>query len=102
MIFAGASCVIIRCVIETPKPPTDNLYKFLSIIGLVIFLASVITPLTLMRQLKTEYAEFFRVADSNNLDAKTWEQTAKQADENGARLLTKNQQFIKSVDSNAP
>lgn len=67
-------------MIETLKPPTDSLYKFLSIIGLIIFISSVVTPIILNRQLNAQYAAFLRDANMNNLDAKTWEDTGKKSD----------------------
>ena len=39
------------------KPPTDNLYKFISIFGLLIFLASFIFPQILSREYSLKYAE---------------------------------------------
>ena len=89
-------------MIEKLKPPTDSLYKFSSIIGVIIFLASVITPITFIRQLNAESAELIRDMRSLNLDAKTWEETWTQVQKDGARVLEKDDDFINSMKSDKP
>jgi hypothetical protein len=39
------------------KPPTDNLYKFIAISGLLIFLASFVFPQILYKEYAIKYAE---------------------------------------------
>jgi hypothetical protein len=41
------------------RPPTDNLYKFLALSGLVAMLVALIYPLTMINKLEIESAEVF-------------------------------------------
>jgi hypothetical protein len=69
-----------------PKPPTDSLYKFLSVIGLSIFLASVIAPILLSKQLNNQAAEYIRDLRALNMDTEKWKETGKRTDSLANRL----------------
>lgn len=59
---------------ETLKPPTDTLYKFLAISGLLVFLTSLTFPIWMIQKLDALQVEHLRDLDILNLDAKTWEE----------------------------
>jgi hypothetical protein len=59
---------------EVLKPPTDTIYKFLAIFGLLIFLSSLSTPIWMFQKLDTLRAEHLRDLEILNLDATTWEE----------------------------
>lgn len=86
-------------MIETLKPPTDSLYKFLAIIGLVIFLASVTSPIIINRQLNNQTAEFVRDAKANNLQAEAWMSTWKRVEEHSPKVQEVQQTLIEAKDS---
>jgi len=92
------SPVIIRCMIETLKPPTDSLYKFLAIIGLIFFLTSVISPFVLRREFHRQYAEFLRDERINNLDAETWQETSKQMQKQSIELDESSKRLDETFD----
>lgn len=90
-----------RGMIETLKPPTDSLYKFLSIIGLVIFLTSVVSPILLKRELNKQYTEFIRDVSTNNLDAKTWKDAQKQVEKESVRFRDIHRRLGEVFDPNS-
>ena len=56
--------------LEILKPPTDTLYKFLAILGLLFFISSLIAPVYLSKQIGEQQIEHLRDLELLMLDAK--------------------------------
>jgi hypothetical protein len=59
---------------EVLKPPTDTIYKFLAISGLLIFLSSLTSPIWMFQKLDALQVEHLRDLQILNLDATTWKE----------------------------
>ena len=57
--------------LEVLKPPTDTLYKFLAILGLLFFISSLIAPVYLSKQVGEQEIEHLRDLEILVLNAKS-------------------------------
>jgi hypothetical protein len=64
--------------LELLKPPTDTLYKFLAILGLLFFLTSIAAPIWLLRQLDNQANQYSRDLKLLLLNTNSWKDAAKQ------------------------
>jgi len=57
-------------MMDVLQPPTDNLYKFLAVSGVVLFIAGMFAPLVLFQQTGMEYLEQLRGSEELQVQEK--------------------------------
>jgi hypothetical protein len=80
--------------LEILKPPTDTLYKFLAVLGLVFFIASLVAPTYLAKQVNEQEIDLLKDLDVLLIEAKEWQEALKET----ARLGSKNREAHKELD----
>lgn len=72
-------------MIETIKPPTDSLYKFLALVGLLLFVTSVTAPVWIYNKIDEQRIELIRDTKILDAEAEEWQQAGREMDRAGAR-----------------
>jgi len=85
-------------MIETIKPPTDNLYKFLAIFCLGIFLASITAPFLYENKVTEQQLELLRDASIHVTNAQDWKQAGDEMRRASARSDEEFKRLNEAVD----
>ena len=66
--------------LEVWKPPTDTLYKFLAILGLLFFLSSLLSPIWIHREFDAQESEYARDLQLLILNKQGWQDAQKEVE----------------------
>src|SRR5215216_2221836 len=87
-----------QSMIETLKPPTDSLYKFLAIFCLVVFITSITAPFVYDNRIIEQQIEYLRDADILVADAEDWKQAGAEMQRANERMEAEHKQLMEAVD----
>jgi hypothetical protein len=84
-------------VIDAIKPPTDSLYKFLAICGLLLFVSSLTTPVWYANKFTEQQLTLLRDAKILNANTKPWQLAADEMRTTSARSQLAAQRYLEAL-----
>ncbi len=85
-------------MMETIKPPTDSLYKFLALFGLGLFVASLTAPFWIYNKIGEQWIEVGRDSKILEADAEDWRQAGREMDRAKTRFDQSWERLTEAMD----